>query len=162
MSRDTIEVRECDRCKARVEARSLDAFDGWGTGRATAQKAGDRLGFTDADMCPECFDQLVSWFNQITHERDAQRTYAGRRGPSVKEVAALLVADSLARSPEFDAYVATLDQIESLDALQEYQARNALVLMRWMADPALSAQLQDQHHAAYSRLEALTPGREAT
>ena len=162
MSRDTIEVRECDRCKTRVEAQSLFAFDGWGTAMAMAQKGGERSGFTDADMCPSCFDLLVDWFNQITRERDAARTYAGRRGPSVKEVAAQLVADSLARSPEFEAYIAALDQIKTLDALQEYQARNALVLMQWMADPALSQQLQDQHYAAYARLEAPTAGQKET
>lgn len=162
MSRDSIEVRECDRCKTRVEARSLDAFDGWGTAMAMAQKGGERSGFTDADICPSCFDLLVAWFAQIMHERDAERTYAGRRGPSIKQVAAQLVADNLAQSPEFDAYIAALDQIETLDDLQEYQARNALVLMRWMADLALSQQLQDQHYAAYARLEAIAQGQEAS
>ena len=129
---------------------------------AMAQKGGERSGFTDADICPSCFDLLVAWFAQIMHERDAERTYAGRRGPSIKQVAAQLVADNLAQSPEFDAYIAALDQIETLDDLQEYQARNALVLMRWMADLALSQQLQDQHYAAYARLEAIAQGQEAS
>lgn len=157
MSRDTIEVRECDRCKATVEARDLDAFDGWGSASATAQIFGERKGFANADLCPGCFTFLLDWFAAITRERDAQRTSAPRAErpglPSRKAIAASLVASSLAGAPDLDDYLAHLDTIANLEELQEYQARNGLKLMEWMADAELGERLKAGHYAAFERLE---------
>lgn len=162
MSRDTIEVRECDRCKAKVEARDLDAFEGWGSASATAQVLGERKGFANADLCPVCLDFLLDWFTAITRERDAQRTSApSPHLPPKKSIAASLVAESLARSPDLDDYLAQLDAIISLDEMQEYQARNGLKLMEWMADPALAERVRNGHYAAFERLETATSNGEA-
>lgn len=164
MSRDKIEVRECDRCKTRVEARDLDVFAGWGLATATGEKDGEKIGFANADLCPDCFDYIVAWFALVMRERDAQRTAPTKAArpvvPTVKAIAKKLISDNLGLSPEMEDYFAGLDVIGSLDDLREYQAGNALTLMRWMANPETSAQLQERHQATYQRLAALTPDGE--
>ncbi|MFD1103685.1 hypothetical protein [Sphingobium olei] len=156
MSRDRIEVRECDRCKAKVEARELDAFARWGSGTITGEREGRPVGFANADFCPDCLDFIVSWFGQVMRERDEKRTVSAPTRaprPPAKEIAAKLIADNIARSPELDDYLARLDAITSLDDLQEYQASNGLRLIEWLADPALSERVQAAHYAAFERLE---------
>ncbi|MEO7468996.1 MAG: hypothetical protein ABIV36_18425 [Sphingobium limneticum] len=161
MSRDTIEVRECDRCKIAVEARSTDSFEGWGSAMATGQSDGERTGFADADLCPECFGFLLQWFTSVTRERDAKRTCAPRPEraaiPSIKEIAAKLISDNLDQSPEMAAYFARLEEINSLDDLRDYQASNALILMQWLGDPGTAEQVTERHRATFERIEALTP-----
>lgn len=161
MSRDTIDVRECDRCKLRLEAREPSAFDGWGTFNADGLRQDKKIGLNTVDLCAGCFDFLLDWFSEITRERDA------RREPKAKPVAAAipaaveLIAAGTSGSSELDAYIARLTAIKSLDELQEYQAGNALTLMQWMADPALSESLQLAHHAAYFRLSPPTEPEDA-
>lgn len=157
MSREKIEVRECDRCKTKVEARELDSFADWGFATATGEKDGRKTGFSNADLCPGCFDFLYEWFAAPTRERDAARAPSRRRRdlPTTKEIAAKLIADNLSASPELDEYLAALDGIASLDELQEFQAKNALKLMEWMAAPQTAERLMEGHRAAYERLEAV-------
>lgn len=158
MSREKIEVRECDRCKAKVEARELDAFARWGSGTVTGEREGRPVGFGNADFCPNCLDFIVLWFGQVMRELDEERIVSAPTRPprpSAKEIAAKLVADNIARSPELDDYLAQLDSITTLDDLQEYQASNGLKLIEWLADPALSERVQAGHYAAFERLDKL-------
>lgn len=156
MSRDTIHVRECDRCKVKVEARGVEDFEGWGFASATGEKGGEKIGFANADICPECLELLIAWFTAIMREQDAGRTYiprpAGAVIPPIREIAAKLISDSLAQSPQMAEYFSDLDGIDSLEDLQLFQAANALALMGWMADPDLSPQILERHQAAYDRL----------
>ncbi|MEA3390042.1 MAG: hypothetical protein U9R64_12330 [Pseudomonadota bacterium] len=164
MSRDRIEVRECDRCKTKVEARELDTFAGWGCASATGERDGRPIGFANADFCPDCLDFIVSWFGEVMRDRDAERIASPRprsHRPPPNEIAAKLVADDLAQSPELDDYLGQLDAITSLDDLQEHQAANGLKLIQWLADAMLSERLKQAHYAAFERLEALKASTEA-
>lgn len=73
MARETIPVRECDRCRVRVEIREpgqrFEQF-GWGQAWAKApskniERQAHRLigGEADqADLCPACADELFAWW----------------------------------------------------------------------------------------------------
>lgn len=155
MSRDTIAVRECDRCKTKVEARELETFDGWGMVNADGERKGERIGIRSADICPKCFNLLLSWFGEISRKRDAERTHKPKpKSPDLRRIAVVQQDAPSTNSPEFDAYIGGLDEIASLDELQNYQARHGLTLIEWLADPASSEPLKAAHYAAYARLES--------
>lgn len=71
MSRESIEVRECDRCRHRVEVREFGQETGWGVAWSKAPPVdpihhpnrviGDeRSG--PADLCPTCVGELFDWW----------------------------------------------------------------------------------------------------
>ena len=71
MSRESIEVRECDRCRHRVEVREFGQETGWGVVWSKAPPVdpvhhpnrviGDERN-GPADLCPTCVDELFDWW----------------------------------------------------------------------------------------------------
>ena len=73
MSRDTIRVRTCDRCRRRIEIRLSGQDAGWGHiwGRAENNDLArpPRIiadGSDPADICADCVDELFAWWSSAS------------------------------------------------------------------------------------------------
>lgn len=100
MSRESIEVRECDRCSHRVELREFGREFDWGEAWAKApaldpvNQPGRRIGdhTRPADLCPTCVGELFDWWKSAP-DKSQQRLPTpgiGMTGSRRKQLLALI------------------------------------------------------------------------
>ncbi|MBB6191162.1 hypothetical protein FHS51_001384 [Sphingobium wenxiniae] len=116
MSRETIPVIACDRCRLRLEVREEGQDKGWGRAWASAPHAdpakpmsrqigGDTM---QADLCPACVEDLFAWWTSPPAREDAiPAAPPARKKPSRRRLADIV--DQALRE----------QATESIDAIRE-------------------------------------------